>query len=120
VKCGRTTDLHPEQESTTRHRNIESEREVTREAARGVVDPSALIEFSEVRAFSLSGEYVEDAMLVALGRDRLRDAKEEISDCRNHLVWHIQENPGMEKSHDALLALRHMCLAYDLLIRDGD
>lgn len=119
IKCGRVSDLHPEQEQTTRRRVLESEREITREAGRGIVDSSALIEFSETRAGgALSNSYVDDPGLVNLGRDRLRDTREELSDARNHVVWHIQENPGTEKSHDALEALRHILLAYDLLIRD--
>jgi len=102
----------------TRPRNINYEREATREAARGVCDPSPLIEFSEARASCLSGEYVTDPMLVAQGRDRVRDAKEELSDCRNHLVWWLEENHGDEKAHDAFFALRHILLAYDLLCRE--
>lgn len=102
----------------SRPRNMEYEREATREAARGVVDPTPLIEFSEVRACRLSGEYVTDPMLVAQGRDRRRDAREELSDCRNHLVWWLEENHGDDRAHDAFLALRHVALAYDLLWRD--
>lgn len=121
--AGRCACGHPEGEHpgpAVRRRSIESEREITREAARGVVDPEPLIAFSEVRSGGiLSGEYVRDPLLVQLGRDRLRDFKEELSDARNHAVWLIQEQAGQERAHSVFQALRHVLLAYDLLCRDA-
>ncbi len=117
--CGHGPEDHPQ--PTSRLRDLEYEREITHEAARGVVDPSALIEFAETRAGgSLSGEYVSNAQLVTLTRDRIRETQEELADARNHVVWWLEANPGHAKSHDVFLALRHVTLAYDLLIRDGD
>jgi hypothetical protein len=102
-------------------RDLEYERQVTYDAARGAVDPSALIEFAETRAGgSLSGEYVSNAQLVTLTRDRVRETQEELADARNHVVWWLESNPGDPKSQDVFLALRHITYAYDLLIRDAD
>ena len=118
--CGRSRDEHPQPSGpTTRRRTVESEREVTREAARGLVDPLPLIEFSEARAAKLSHQYVNDPAFVQL-RDRTRDAKEELADCRLYLSWLVEENTGTDRAHDAFLALRHVLLAYDLLCREED
>jgi hypothetical protein len=99
-------------------RNLDLERELTHEAARGAVDPTRLIEHSEARASSLSGEYVPDPMLIAPGRDRLRDVREELSDSRNHLCWWLQAHVGDDRQDDALICLRFICLAYDRLLED--
>lgn len=99
-------------------RSLELERELTNEAAKGAVDASRLIEHAEARASSLSGEYVPDPMLIAPGRDRLRDVREELADARNHLCWWLQAHVGDEKADDALIGLRFVCLAYDRLLVD--
>ena len=92
--------------------------EITHEAARGAVDPTALIEFAETRAGGDHG-YGAPNMLRA-GVDWLREARPEAADLRNYLVWWLLTNPGHPKAHDMFLALRHVTLLYDLLIRDGD
>lgn len=112
-KCGK-----PILDTTTWRRDIDLEREITYEAAKGVVDPEALILFAEARTRTLSGEYVNDPMLVLADRDRLRDAREEVADLRNHLVWWLQSNVDSEKAADAFAALRHTTLIYDLLSED--
>ena len=116
LRCSRAPETHPKAKPTTRPRDVASEREITREAARGVVDPEPLIAFSEVRISEHSHQYVKDSMLVSL-RNHIREATEEAADLRNYLVWFIQENEGTEDAHDAFLALRHLLLAYDLLCR---
>lgn len=101
-------------------RNLQLERDITLEATRSVSDPSRLIEHAETRAIRLSAEYVGDPMLIAPGRDRVRDVREEIADARNHVVFWFQENPGeigSELAHDLLIALRHLALAYDRITR---
>ena len=98
------------------YRSMEFERGVTEQAAKGVVDPSGLIEHAEIRARSLSGEYVSDPMLIAAGRDRRRDVREELADARNHLLWDTQAHlEDEDRAHENLIALRHICLAYSLL-----
>lgn len=100
-------------------RNLELERAITLEATRLVSDPSRLIEHAETRAIRLSAEYVGDPMLIAPGRDRVRDVREEIADARNHVVFWFQENPGeigSERAQDLLVALRHLALAYDRIM----
>lgn len=117
--CNRPECEHPQ--PTTRLRDLEDERELTYEAARGAVDPAPLIEFAETRAGgSLSGEYVPTANLVTLTRDRVRETQEELADARNHIVWWLQASPGHPKAQDVFLALRHITYAYDLLIREAD
>ena len=101
------------------YRSLEFERGVTHQAAKGVVDPSRLIEHAENRARVLSGEYVRDPMHIAPGKDRLREAREEAADMRNHLIWAMQERIEDEDfAHRARFALRHICLAYDLLTEE--
>jgi hypothetical protein len=54
-------------------------------------------------------------MLVKVGRDKRRDAKEELADCRNYLVWWLEENMGDDDAPGVLLSLTHVLLAYDAL-----
>ena len=97
-------------------RSLEFERGVTQQAAKGVVDPSRLIEHAEIRARTLSGEYVCDPMHIAVGRDRRRDVREELADARNHLLWDMQAHlEDEDRSERSLLALRHIAYAYTLL-----
>lgn len=105
---------------TSLRRDLEREREITREAARGVADPDRLIQHAEARAIRLSGEYVGDPMLIAPGRDRLKDVREELADARNHIVFWFATHPhawGSEQEHDLLIVLRHVALAYGVLER---
>lgn len=101
---------------TTRHRNLAFERDVTHEAARGYVDPAALIAHAETRALALSGEYVPDPMLVRIDRDRPRDVREELVDARNHLVWWLEDNLEHPTAAQKLYALRLICLAHNVLL----
>ena len=114
--CGRGPGDHPQ--PNTEVRDLERERELTYEAARGAVDPTALIEFAETRAGGDHG-YGAPHMLRA-GIDWKREARPEAADLRNYLVWWLLKNPGDPKAHDMFLALRHVTLLYDLLIREGD
>lgn len=101
-------------------RNLAREQELTREAARGNVDPEALIEFAETRAGGpLSSAYVSDAQLITLTRNRIRETQEELADARNHIVWWMAQHPGHEKAHDVFQALGHIAIAYDLLVREA-
>lgn len=114
-QCGR---VMPNTEGPTRRRNVELEREFTREAAKGIVDPTALIEFSEARIMRLCGKYVDDPAYVRMGRDRLHDMREELSDCRNHGVFWQEENIGVDEDQERRVAQaqRHVAIAYDLLL----
>lgn len=101
-------------------RSIEFERGATEQAAKGVMDPSRLIQHAETRAHSLSGEYVRNPMHVAGGRDRRRETREELADARNHLLWDTQHYLGDEdRVHRNMIALRHVCLAYRALTDDA-
>lgn len=100
-------------------RDVYRERAWTMEACRGVTDPSHLIELSERRAASsLSSPYVSDPMTLRAGMDRPREAREEALDLRNHVVFWMQERGlSPEDEHDALIVLRHVAIAYDVLRR---
>jgi hypothetical protein len=100
---------------TTRLRNLEFERDITQHCAKGVCDPSDLIEHAESRAQRLSGEYVTDPMLVARHRDRPLDVREELADARNHLVWWLEDHLDDPTLNHKQEALRLIILAYQLL-----
>lgn len=116
--CGRPRDEHIAPRVLPR--NIRDEQELTYEAARGPcgVDPTPLIEFSEVRAGEDHG-YVAPHLL-RIGVDWLREGRCELADLRNYLCWWLQANQGDPKSHDVFTALGYVCLIYDLLIREAD
>lgn len=109
--------LPPSPEPT--RRVLETERELTRMAAKGIVDPEPLITHSETRCQQLSGEYTPDPMLLATGRDFKRDAREEAADLRSYVVFWLQENPESEDRQQMFFALRHCCILYDLLKEDA-
>ena len=115
--CGHAREEHPQPTADTCRRNIDFEREITREAARGVVDPTPLIEFSEARCNRLSGEYVSDPSRRRANID-LRESREEAADLRWYLACWLEDNPEHEKRQDIFLALRHLTLLYDLLLDD--
>lgn len=99
-----------------RPRNVELERQLTEQAARNHCDPEPLIRHAETRAMRLSGEYVEDPMLVREDRDRPRDVREELADARNHLVWWMEDHIGDEEiQQDGLNALTAITVAYSCL-----
>ena len=101
-------------------RSLEFERGVTEQAARGAVDPSRLIAHAENRAGgALAGAYVRDPRLVAVGRDRRREVREELADARNHLLWDSQTHlEDEQRCHENLIALRFIALAYDRLMEE--
>lgn len=99
-------------------RNLELEREIVREATRGAVDPSRLIDHCQIRADRLSGEYVSHGSLIKPGVDRPKEAREEAPDGINHLLFHIQEHPDDPANEDYLIAIRFFGLAYER-IRKG-
>lgn len=100
-------------------RSLEFERGVTEQAARGAVDPSRLIQHAEQRIQLHSGGYTRDPMRVAPGRDLLRDAREELADARNYVLWAMQERLEDEDlCHELLIGLRFIALAYDRFARD--
>lgn len=115
VRCGAREEAH-NTVAHVRRRSLDVEREITREAGRGYIDPTALITHAETRANRLHAEYVTDPMLVAADRDRLQEAKEELADMRNHLVWWLEENPDDDRRQHAFASLRHALIAYDLLL----
>lgn len=97
-------------------RDLDLERELTRQAAKGLVDPEPLIIHSETRCERLSGEYTDDHMLMAAGRDFRHDGREEIADCRWYITAWMQTHSVDDPDYRRMfLALRHTCLLYDLL-----
>jgi hypothetical protein len=98
-----------------RPRNLQFERDVTEQAARGYVDPRSLICHAETRARSLCGEYVTNPMLVLQGRDRILDVREELVDARNHIVWWLEDNLDDPTAAQKLHALQLICIAYAAL-----
>ena len=99
--------------STPLVRSLEFERGGTHEACKGHVDPSDLIEHAEIRAQTLSGEYVHHPMYIATGRDRRRDVREELADARNHALWDAQEHlENDERRERTLRGLLYIALAY--------
>lgn len=103
----------------TRRRNLDFEREFTEHAAKGVADPSVLIAHSEARAATLSDAYVSDPMLVQGGKDLAREMREELADSRVYGCWLGEERQAAgddEGAHRAMQALRHIILAYNLLL----
>jgi hypothetical protein len=103
-----------------RLRNLDHEREFIEHAARGVVNPDRLIEFCQMRAGTLSGEYVPDPMLVRLDVDQPLEVREEIADGINRLVWWLEDHLAVEGLRDRrMAALRHLVMAYDLIVNTG-
>lgn len=100
-------------------RSLEFERGVTEQACKGIVNAAPIIDHAEIRARNLSREYVSDFMWIATGRDRRHDVREELADARNHLIWDMQQNiEDEQRAWQSMRALRHIALAYDLLLRD--
>ena len=100
-------------------RNLDLEREIVREASRGVVDSTHLIEHAQRRSVQLSDEYVSNPLDIAPGKDRLREAREEALDGVNHCLFWLQEQ-DYEDEHrdDVMVSLRFFALAYDRLLED--
>lgn len=97
----------------TRPRNVELERVLTNEAARGHADPERLILHAETRAMRLHGEYTSDPMLVDTTRNRPCEVREEIADARNHVIWWIEDNLGDEEiARAGMECLRDLTRAY--------
>lgn len=109
VRCGHRMPPKP----APVRRVPELEREIVEEAARGAVDPDDMIRFAQTRAIQLSGEYVKDPLTILPGRDRPRDAREELADTVNHVTFHIQEHPDDPRNPDYLIGLRFVALAYE-------
>lgn len=105
----------------TRPRDLESEGQLIRDAAKGVTDPEPLIAFAQGRANKLSGPYVPDPMLVRTDVNQPREIREELADGANRLVWWLQDQPELGRSADRRrAALRHLVIAYDLIASDED
>jgi len=119
-KDGRCWHCHKPLLTPTR-RNVRFERELTIAGAR-FEDSVAIIKMSEARCVSHHGEYTDDSMVIAPGRDLVRDVLEELADARSYLCFLAQENPD-----DVLLqerckfALGHVVRAFNaVLAREGD
>jgi hypothetical protein len=110
VRCGRSEAAHV----PVRRRNLEFERQLTAEAARGWCEPSALVEFAEARA--AAGREYGDPGCVRLDRDMLREARAELADARNYLCWWLETHVGDEGAARVLEALRWVALAFDRLL----
>lgn len=100
---------------TVRDRNPEVERDIIEQAARGILDPTELLERMDTRAASLSSEYVRDAGSVALDRDRPREVREEAEDAFNHARWWLEdhlEHPRAQKRSASLRLLAEFYVAW--------
>ena len=117
VRCGQ---LVVESESATPVlRSLRIERQFVEEAARGVCDPSALIEHAQMRALHLSGEYVIDPMTIRPKVDRKRERREELVDFVNHCLFDAEEHPeDMELWQELQILVRGAALLYDRLLED--
>lgn len=118
--CFRCGDPLPRKPEPIR-RNLELEREIVREATRGAVDPSHLIDLCHIRAERLSGEYVSHGSLIKPGVDRLHEAALEAVDGVNHCLFDLQDPEHFEdeeRRHNLLIAIRFFALAYDRLLAD--
>lgn len=101
-------------------RSLEYERGVLEQACKGYVDPSDILERSERRSLTLAAEYVANPMHIQPGRNRRREAREEIEDAVNHLRFDSQEHlEDEERCWENLEALRGLCVVYDR-IKDHD
>ena len=94
-----------------RPRTLDFERDVTREAARGAVDPDALMRYAELRAEQPHGYGPTNQ--VRTGVNWLHEARAELADCRNYFCWWLEEHVGDEDVHEVLIALRFVALAFD-------
>ena len=100
-------------------RNLDLEREIVREASRGVVDSTHLIEHAQRRSVQFSDEYVSNPLDIAPGKDRLREAREEALDGVNHCLFWLQEQDYEDdRRDDVMVSLRFFALAYDRLLED--
>lgn len=99
----------------TVRRNPKLEREIVTEACRGTTDPTALLEHAQARARTLSAEYVADPMLIAEGRKRRKDMREELADCVNHGLFDWQTHPGDPDNELLLEVFALVSQAYSLL-----
>lgn len=94
------------------------EREFTEEACRGVTNPIGLITHAETRCQALSAEYVEDPLEIRRGLDRLLEAREELADARNHLVFDMQEHLGdEERLNELLYIVQGIAILYNRLAK---
>lgn len=97
----------------SRARNLGFERDVTREAARGAVNPVELVAYAELRAEQDHG--YGRSHEVRDGIDWLRETRAELADARNYLCWWLEERVGDERAPEVLIALRFVALAYERL-----
>lgn len=100
----------------TVRRNLQLEEEIIRRGCRGITNPDRFIAHSRQRSISLSGEYVHDPMLIAEGRKRRLDMREELADCGNHGLFDWQAHPGDPDNEQLLAAFGLIVPAYNLLL----
>lgn len=112
--CGQPEDAHPAVpvEAT---RCQEWEREMTAAALAGYMDPEPLVAYAEARI--LPGPLKDFG-----GRDWVREALDELSDCRNYLVWWEQADLDEPESDEVdarrqirVQALQHVAAAFMLI-----
>lgn len=110
MRCGRLLPPPP-----TRLRDVVNERDLVEHACRGVVDPEALITHAQTRAQNQSGEYVNHPGLVRTDVNRAREAREELADCVNYLVWELQDTEDESTRTSRLRAIQALAVAYNEL-----
>ena len=105
-------------EKRFRPRDLESEREWLRQAARGLCDPDEAMVQAEIRSTRLAGQYVSDPMMVRTDMDRGREGQEEALDGINHVRWWLEDNVGHPLAQKRLRALQYFLLAFNELAED--
>lgn len=91
----------------SRERNQQLERELVEYAAKGITDPQHFLLHMQTRSgFSTT---------VRVGVDWLQEAREELADLGNYLVWWLQERPDHPEVERKLTALARAAEAYGLL-----
>lgn len=113
MRCGRL--ISPGETPMRRIPSVEAE--YLRHAAKGVCDPEPLIEHAQARAMRQSSEYVRDPLTIRAGVDWLAEARSELADSPNYLVWWLQHRDPDEEEEALRVweALRLVVAAYDLL-----
>lgn len=100
-----------------RSRQVETERDITKQAAHGVVDPEPMITQAEARISRFAAKHGQDPFQVRTGLDWRQEALEELVDARNYLCWLVEENLGTDLAFEAMRALQSLLVAHDVLVK---
>jgi hypothetical protein len=94
-------------------RLLSLEQEFTETACRGICNPTGLLTHAQTRSRALCGEYVADPMEILSGLNRPQEAREELADCLNHMLFDMQTHLGDEERLAILMRVtQYVALAY--------